>query len=138
MTRRKHHGQPWLEDEIPPAPAGARTYDDLPMFAPVLPAARNTDPDTSNEGVRDVLPRAASQQQKLLMAYAAHPMGLTNEEAGQHAGLAHLGTCFWKRCGELAKEGFITFTGSSRKASTGSYQRVHAITDKGRRALEGS
>lgn len=138
MTRRKHYGEGWREYEIPAAPADARTYDDMPLFAPVVPAARKGDPETSNDGIAAVLPRAGSQQLKLLLAYASRPMGLTNEEAAELAGLNTVGTCYWKRCGELLRANLITYVGITRKASTGADQRVHAITEKGQLALGGS
>lgn len=136
--RRKHHGEGWREYEIPAAPQDAQTYDDMPLFAPVVPAARTTDPVTSNDAIGVVLPRAGSQQKKLLLAYASRPMGLTNEEAADIAGLNVVGCCYWKRCGELARAGLITYIGVTRKASSGADQQVHAITEKGKLALRGS
>jgi len=134
VSRRKHHGHPWLDDEIPPAPPEAATVDDYgPLFAPVVPAARTADPSTSNEGIWDVLPRAGSQQAKLLRAFAAHPMGLTADEAAVIAHLEHVG--HWKRTAELKRHGLVTYTGQQRKARSGSYQEVLSITDKGRAAV---
>lgn len=101
------------------------------LFAPVVPAARTTDPETSNEGIHDVLPRAHSQQHKLLLAYASRPLGLTAEEAAEIAGLFVPGCSFWKRCSELLRAGLLEDTRQTRTASTGSDQRVLALTPKG-------
>jgi hypothetical protein len=114
----------------------ATTTDDTgDLFAPVVPAARTTDPETSNEGIRDVLPRAGSQQYKLLLAYASRPMGLIAEEAAEIAGLNRAGVCFWKRTSEMRSAGLIEDTHTTRTASTGSVQRVCAITEKGKEAV---
>lgn len=105
------------------------------LFAPVVPAARTTDPSTSNDGIHDVLPRAGSQQYKLLLAYGSRPLGLTNEEAAEIAGLNVPGCCWWKRCSDLLQAGLIEDTFTERTASTGSAQRVCAITEKGKRVI---
>ena len=105
------------------------------LLAAVVPAARLSDPSTSNEGIHDVLPKAGSQQRKLLLAYASRPMGLTNEEAAEIAGLHVVGCCYWKRCADLLAAGLIEDTLTTRVASTGSEQRVCAISAKGKRAL---
>lgn len=108
----------------------AAPQDDL--FAPVVPAARTADPVTSNEGIRDVLPRAGSQQAKLLLAYANRPMGLTADEAGQSSGLSENPRCgYWKRISELRRDGLISDTHRTRPGLAGSVQSVLAITAKG-------
>lgn len=140
MTRTSH-GFLDYEQGVTPPPAPRRKAkpqetgaDDL--FAPVVPAARLSDPPTSNEGIHDVLPRAGSQQRKLLLAYASRPMGLTNAEAAEIAGLNIVGACPWKRCGELLRAGLIENTLQERTAPTGSMQSVCAITEKGKRAIK--
>ena len=105
------------------------------LLAPVVPAARATDPSTSNDAIHDVLPRAGSQQMKLLLAYGSRPMGLTNEEAAEIAGLLDSRSCWWKRCADLLAAGLIEDTFTTRTASTGSACRVCAITEKGKRAI---
>ena len=111
-------------------PASVAPVPDL--FAPVVPAARAADPATSNEGIHDVLPRAGSQQAKLLLAYANRPMGLTNWEAGEASGLsASPQCCYWKRCSELLAAGLTSETHQTRPTPSGSDQRVCAITAKG-------
>ena len=106
---------------------------ELTLFAPVVPAARLSDPSTSNAGIHDVLPRAGSQQHKLLLAFGSRPMGLIAEEAGEIAGLSETG--YWKRISELQRAGLIEDTFATRQASTGSDQRVLALTAKGKRAI---
>ena len=117
-----------------PVTAGTDPTGDL--FAPVVPAARNTDPPTSNDGIADVLPRAGSQQHRLLLAYGSRPMGLIAEEAGEIAGLNVVGCSYWKRIGELLKAGLLDDTLTTRLASTGSEQRVLAISQAGKRAIK--
>ena len=138
MTARTSTG--WVdyagvEHPKPPRPKKAPAVLDGDLFAPVVPAARWTDPDTSNEGIRDVLPRAGGHQHKLLLAFAAHPMGLTSEEAAELAGLNTVGTCYWKRISELLRDGRLEDTFQTRTASTGSEQRILALTAKGRQTI---
>ena len=105
------------------------------LFAEIVPAARLSDPQTSNDGIHDVYPRAGSQQRKLLLAYASRPMGLTGEEAADIAGLNTPGTCWWKRVSELHKAGLLTDTFTTRTASTGSEQRVLALSERGGQSI---
>lgn len=117
------------------APQTSGTDPQGDLLAPVVPAARKTDPSTSNDGIADVLPRAGSQQRKLLLAYASRPLGLTNEEAAEIAGLLDTRSCWWKRSADLLAAGLIEDTFTERTASTGSSCRVCAITEKGKRAI---
>ena len=117
-----------------PVTAGTDPTGDL--FAPVVPAARLSDPTTSDDGIGDVLPRAGSQQHRLLLAYGSRPLGLTNEEAASIAGLLDTRSCWWKRCTDLLAAGLIEDTFTERTASTGSECRVCAITEKGKRAIK--
>jgi hypothetical protein len=117
-----------------PVTAGTDPQGDL--LAPVVPAARKTDPPTSNDGIGDVLPRAGSQQHRLLLAYGSRPMGLIAEEAAEIAGLLTTRSCWWKRVGELLHFGLIEDTFTEKEASTGSMQRVCAITTKGKGAIK--
>lgn len=103
------------------------------LWAGLTPAARKADPETSNEGIHDVLPRAGSQQYRLLLVFEAHPMGRTAEEAGREAELLHTG--YWKRVSDLLKASLLEDTLTERMSSAGSAQRVLAITGKGKAAL---
>lgn len=105
------------------------------LLAPVVPAARDTDPSTSNDGIHSVMPRAGSQQHRLLLAYGSRPMGLIAEDAAEIAGLNRVGVSYWKRIGELLHAGLLEDTFQTRIASTGSEQRVLAVSDKGKRAI---
>lgn len=107
----------------------------LDLLAEVIPAARNSDPPTSNDALHDLLPRAGSQQHRLLLAYGTRPLGLTAEEAAEIAYLNVVGCSYWKRVGELLKAGLIEDTFTEREASTGSMQRVCAISARGKQAL---
>jgi len=116
-----------------PVTAGTDPQGDL--LAPVVPAARLSDPPTSNAALHDLLPRAGSQQHRLLLAYGSRPMGLIAEEAAEIAGLNVVGCSYWKRIGELLKAGLLDDTHQERDASTGSAQRVLAISQAGKLAL---
>lgn len=142
MTRRAYGFYDWSKEAVllPKPPKRAKTVGtdagQGDLLAKVVPAARLSDPLTSNDGIADVLPRAGSQQRKLLMAYGSRPMGLTNEEAADLAGLLDTRSCWWKRCADLLAAGLIEDTLTERTASTGSSCRVCAITAKGKRAIK--
>lgn len=110
-----------------PRRATVTVTSDLPLFAPL---ARAADPSSSHDGARDVVVRAGSQQGRLLAAFVAARTGLTAEEAGHAAGLSHTG--YWKRVSELETLGYLTPTGATREASTGSRQRVLVATARAR------
>lgn len=94
--------------------------------------ARKTDPATSKAGASDVAYRSGTQKAKLLQAYAqAGDRGLTDEEAAELAGL-NMRSCFWKRCGELRQDGYISETGQTRNGDAGVARLVSAITETGR------
>ena len=141
MTRRAYGYLDWGKEAVllPNPPKRVRTTGtdagQTDLLAPVVPAARMTDPATSNDAIGDVLPRAGSQQHKLLLAYGSRPMGLIAEEAAEIAGLNRVGCSYWKRIGELLHAGLIEDTYQERTASTGSSQRVCAITSTGKRAI---
>lgn len=114
----------------------ASSYGDL--FAPPAPLAplapaRTGSPLTSKLGAVDVLPRAGSQQWRLLEAFGGSPMGLIAEEAGAIADLAHTG--YWKRVSELLRAGFLEDTNHTRPSTAGSDQRILRITAQGLRLL---
>lgn len=142
MTRRAYGYLDWDKEAVllPKPPKRQKTVGtdggQTDLLAPVVPAARATDPSTSNDAIHDVLPRAGSQQHQLLLAYGSRPMGLTNEEAAEIAGLLDSRSCWWKRCADLLAAGLIEDTFTEKLASTGSSCRVCAITAKGKRALK--
>jgi hypothetical protein len=94
--------------------------------------ARSSDPVTSKAAARGVAYRAGSQKARLLAAYAAHPEGLTDEEAAGLAGLLHTG--FWKRCADLRNDGVIApvvtpaYVLVTRAASSGEQVMVCRMT----------
>lgn len=83
---------------------------------------------TSALGALDVSNRAPNQRMALLEAFLANPAGLTDEEAAAHAGL--LGACYWKRCGELRRLGYITYTDLRRRGAAGVSRRVSIINEE--------
>lgn len=97
---------------------------------------RSSDPSTSRKAAESVALRSGSQRHRLLEQYVNAGSGLTDEQAGQRAGLAQFGVCYWKRCSELRNHGFIEPLGFTRLASTGEQQQVCGITDAGRVVLE--
>lgn len=108
------------------------------MFDPVyrINSHRVNDWATSIEGAKSVAYRAGSQKDSLLKAFqTAYPAGLTDEEAAVAAGMA-LTSCYWKRCGELRQDGFISGlmssngTVSTRLGSSGVHRIVSAFIVK--------
>jgi hypothetical protein len=106
-------------------------FDDLPLF-------RSTDPATSRQGAKDVLPRRDSQQGQLLRVYGTHRInGLTDEQAGDLSGLAQKPKCcYWKRCSELRQKGLIEDTGLEAMSSAGSLMMICRLTAKGAELLQ--
>jgi len=101
-------------------------------------AARNTDPATSQAN-RDAFVKKASQRDLILMTYGRHD-GLTDEECGMNTPWKESTmyverVCYWKRCSELRKLGFIEPVGWTRESYAGQQQQVCVITDKGRAHL---
>ena len=100
-------------------------------------------PTTRQMGFGDVAPRRLSQRMRLLYQYLRFPKGLTNFEAGQHAGLPPT-SAYWMRCSELLDDGLIeivydmdTYKEITRKnPATGSAQRVCRITQNGIREIK--
>lgn len=118
-----------------PKPPTVGTDPQGDLLAPVVPAARVTDPETSNSGIADVLSRSGSQQYRLLLAYGSRPLGLIAEQAAEIAGLNVPGCCYWKRISEMLAEGLLEDTFKVQQASTGSSQRILALSARGRRAI---
>lgn len=106
-----------------------------------FPNVRNNDHATSVEGAASVAERAPTQRMRLLAVYAqadptAFPTaydGLTDEEAATVGGL--LGSCYWKRCGELRHLQLIEYTGETRTGKAGISRKISRITERGRAAL---
>lgn len=94
---------------------------------------RIDDPETSVEGAASVAYRAGTHKAKLLEVFAAYPNGLTDEEAAEKAGLLRAG--YWKRCGELREDGFISPNGQTRVGEAGVSRMVSVITDAGLSAI---
>ena len=108
------------------------------MFDPVYRTGRHRvdDWETSIEGANSVAYRAGSQKDLLLKAFkAAHPAGLTDEEAAIASGIS-LTSEYSKRCGELRQDGFISGlmssngTVSTRLGSSGVHRIVSAFIVK--------
>lgn len=121
--------------------------DDLPLFA----AARNTDPATSQVN-RDAFRKKVSQRDALLKTYLLdyqdsllcfsdgtdRKSGMTDEEAGLatdwlEGNMYEHRVCYWKRCSELRKLGYIEVTDETRLSRAGQPQQVCRITLEGRR-----
>jgi hypothetical protein len=98
-------------------------------------AARRSDPATSQIN-RDAFVKKGSQRDCLLWTYYTNA-GLTDEEAGmstpwKDSNMFDHRVCYWKRCSELRKLGFINPTGETRLSSAGQPQQVCEITTAGR------
>jgi hypothetical protein len=100
-------------------------FKDLPLF-------RNSDPSTSRKAAEQVAPRRGTQMARLLAQYASAAIGLTDDQAGQRAGLIN---GYWKRCADLRRLGYIIDTGTTRSSNQGCQAMVCAITVKGQEAL---
>lgn len=101
---------------------------------------RNTDPATSHAAATSAAPRTGSQKATLLRAYAiAGDIGLTDEEAASITRLDQRPSCcWWKRCSDLRRDGFIEATGRARAGQAGDRRMVCAITPEGRLAVMGA
>lgn len=112
-------------------------------------AARRTDPATSQAN-RDAFRKKASQRDVILRTYYDERRkwddsfetwtntdgGLTDEECGmktpwKESTMYVERVCYWKRCSELRKLGFIEPTGWTRKSFAGQEQQVCEITVEG-------
>lgn len=99
-------------------------------------AARATDPATSQAN-KDAFNKKFNQRDLLLITYSKFWIGgLTDEEAGQQTLINGVSMfdkriCYWKRCSELRKLGFIQPVGETRTSSAGQQQQVCEITEQG-------
>ena len=101
------------------------SFADLPLF-------RATDPQTSRDAATQVAPRRGSQMARLLAEYSVASLGLTDDQAGDRAGLTN---GYWKRCADLRRLGYITDTGTTRLSNQGCLAMVCVITALGTQAL---
>ena len=97
-----------------------------------LPLFRNTDPTTSRKAAEQVAPRRGTQMARLLAEYSIASIGLTDDQAGQRAGLT---TGYWKRCADLRRLGYIVDTHTTRPSNQGCQAMVCVITASGIEAL---
>lgn len=106
-------------------------------------AARTSDPATSQAN-RDAYVRKMSQRDLLLVTYynfwklqhEPYADGMTDEEVGfatilNGESMYAQRACYWKRCSELRKNGFIRATGETRVSAAGQMQQVCQITPEG-------
>jgi hypothetical protein len=106
-------------------------------------SARRTDPETSQAN-RDAFTKKITQRDLILLTYYRYHdlnvvpfmYGMTDEEVGKFTKLGtetmfDLRACYWKRCSELRKQGFIESTNETRVSSAGSHQQVCRITQEG-------
>jgi hypothetical protein len=93
---------------------------------------------TEKLAAQDVAPRRLSQRDRLLKTYEDAYLGLTDDEAATKARL--LGSCYWKRCGELRALGYISTDQedepTTRRGMAGSKRIVCWITDEGEQHLK--
>jgi hypothetical protein len=100
----------------------------LPLFAA---ARRRIELPIHGDVSQDLRIRSGSQRWELLRQYVEHGP-LTNEQAGDLSGLsARKSCCYWKRCSELLKHGYIEDTGKEALSQVGEMQRVCMATSKG-------
>lgn len=97
------------------------------------------DRPTSRAAAMAASPRTGSQKARLLAAYlGAGAQGMTDEEAARASGLYAIeGCCWWKRCSDLRRDGFIEPTGEQREGVTGHMREVCAVTVAGFLSVEG-
>lgn len=101
---------------------------ELPLFAA---ASRKIDLPISCTASADLVLRAGTQRWNLLRQYVLHGP-LTNEQAGDLSGLSSKKSCcYWKRCSELLKHGYLEDTGLEVRSQVGEMQRVCCVTQKG-------
>jgi hypothetical protein len=93
--------------------------------------SRRSDPSTSKRAAQKAKYRTGTHKDLLLRAYGRNPAGLTDEEAGDEAGMPYHAAA-WKRCADLRNDGMIApLDGVERPGRSGSAMRVCALTDLG-------
>lgn len=108
-----------MSDDLELAMARRARPMDEGLFA--VPKARTTDPETSHQAAK--LVRKGSSKAKLLLAHAAHPLGLTDREAADAAGLK-LTSEYATRCSELMRQGYLRDSTRTRPDPDSGMQRV--------------
>jgi hypothetical protein len=93
---------------------------------------RANDPLTSRQAAlfMDAQNRSTSARLSLIEAHAAHPNGLTDEEAAMIAGL-NMTSEYSTRCSELKRDGILEDTTRTRVGSTGLQRTVRQMTAAG-------
>lgn len=112
--------------------------DDLKALAQrVAPETRSDPvPDYMGPQITDLVVERDSHRGRMLAAYASRPEGLTDEQAGDLAGIPTRSTP-WKRSVELRKVGYIVPMGEMRVTKSATMARVCAITERGREQMRG-
>lgn len=95
--------------------------------------ARASDPPSSKKAARQFTVRKGFHRGDLLLAFAASPAGLTDEEACAKAGLP-LSSEYATRCSELKRMGLIADTHNTRPGASGVDRVIRRITYDGSRA----
>lgn len=91
---------------------------------------RKTDPQTSAQADLFASNGSISARRRLIEAHAAHPNGLTDEEAALIAGLS-MSSEYSTRCSELKRDGILEDTPRTRVGSTGLQRTVRQMTAAG-------
>lgn len=99
-------------------------------------AFRKKDPETSKLAGQAIVHSgpALSQKERLLTVFKkASPQALTDEEAASLAGLlSNRYSCWWKRCSELRRDGFIEIVPGTRKGGSGSPRMLSRYVEETR------
>jgi hypothetical protein len=106
------------------------TLDDAALFA--MKNSRRGDHLNSIRAAQNAYRHAARTRDLALLAHYAHPDGLTDFELAALTNVSQ--PSIGKRRLDLQREDFITDTGMSRAAPSGSSATVWRITEKGKRA----
>ena len=91
---------------------------------------RASDPATSRQAALFAEATSTSARLRLIEAHAAHPNGLTDEEAALIAGLS-MASEYSTRCSELKRDGIVEDTTRTRVGSTGLQRVVRQMTSAG-------
>jgi hypothetical protein len=91
---------------------------------------RTSDPLTSRQADLFASSKSTSARLRIIEAHAAHPNGLTDEEAAMIAGL-NMTSEYSTRCSELKRDGILEDTNRTRVGSTGLQRTVRQMTSAG-------
>lgn len=107
-----------------------------------MTGARKTDPSTSHEAARAVIPRAGTQCAQLLIAFAHASDPMISVIAAQQAGLNVPVANWWKRCSDLRDAGLIEWAVDEddnfieeKSSRTGKMCRAWVITAAGKQLV---